>query len=118
MMPPRKKPEEVKLVRSTDHRSHYIIGAVPQWTDDDLRLHLYNEVVEGENEPFFMTTAQLIIPKTALPRILDALKAAVRNEGKTILPEASVFSDLTTGLEGSTQDKKTQKRKVQKIRRK
>ncbi len=113
-----KKENDVKLVRSSDHRSHYIIGALPQWTENDLRLHLYNETMEGEGGPYHVTTAQLIIPKTALPRILEALKKAVRTEGRIVTSEASVYPDLTSALDRTTQEKKGAKKKVQKIRRK
>ena len=113
-----KKGKEMKLVRSSDHRSHYIIGAVPQWTKDDLRLHLYNETMEGEGGPYYVTTAQLIIPRTVLPKIMEALKVAVRTEGKVVSSEASVFPDMTTALDKTTQERKGTKKKVQKIRRK
>jgi hypothetical protein len=113
-----KKTSDIKLVRSSDHRSHYIIGAVPQWTEDDLRLHLYNETMEGEGGPYHVTTAQLIIPKTALPRLMEALKKAVRTEGKVVTPEASVLPDITSALDRTAQEKKGTKKKVQKIRRK
>ncbi len=113
-----KRTSEVRLARSPDHRSHYIIGAIPQWTEDDLRLHLYNEVIEEEGGPLFVTTTQLIIPRTALPRILEALKTAVRNDGKVVVPEAKLFSDLTAAIDGSIQERKAAKKKVQKIRRK
>ncbi len=113
-----KQTSEVRLARSPDHKSHYIIGAVPQWTRDDLRLHLYNEVIEEEGGSIFVTTTQLIIPRTALPRILEVLKTAARNDSKVVVPEAKIFSDLTAAIDGSIQERKAAKKKVQKIRRK
>ena len=113
------KKKESKIVRSTDHRSHYVIGAIPQWTEDDLRLHLYNEVVDGAGGPYYISTSQIILPKQAIPRLMDALRTAIKKEGKPIKPEAVAMPpELSKALEADASERKASKKKVQKIRRK
>ncbi len=117
----KKTSDHIKIVRSSDHRSHYVIGAVPQWTEDDLRLHLYNEIIEGVGGPYYVASTQIILPRSAVPRILDALKNAVKLETKGKQSEISSMPlDVALGvdLELFEKEKKTQKKKVQKIRRK
>lgn len=111
--------KESKIVRSSDHRSHYVIGAIPQWTSDDLRLHLYNEILEGEGGPYYVSTTQIILPKQAIPKVMDALRSAMNKEGKKIKPEAVALPpELSKALESVTPEKKKEKKKVPKIRRK
>ena len=113
--------EKIKIVRSSDHRSHYVTGAVPQWTEDDLRLHMYNEVIEGVSGPFYIASTQIILPRTAVPRLLESLRSAVKNEGSGKQAEvASMPLDVAIAVDSELyeKDKKTSKKKVQKIRRK
>jgi hypothetical protein len=113
------KSKDTRIVRSTDHKSHYVIGAIPQWTDNDLRLHLYNEVVEGPGGPYYISTSQIILPKHVLPKIMDSLRLAMKKEGKTIKTEASGLPpEISKALERDLVEKKQPKKKVQKIRRK
>lgn len=113
--------DQIKIVRSSDHRSHYVIGAVPQWTEDDLRLHMYNEVIEGLGGPYYVASTQIILPRSAVPRLFEALKKAVRSESKGKQSEISSMPlDVAIGLDRELfeKEKKTTKKKVQKIRRK
>ncbi|MCU0798374.1 MAG: hypothetical protein MUC62_01715 [Candidatus Thermoplasmatota archaeon] len=111
--------EEMKVVRTADHRSHYAIGVVPQWSEDDLRLHLYNEVIEGQGGPYHISTAQLIIPKGALPRLIEVLEAVSRSEGKAMVPKvASIPKELAFMSKKPLKELGTAgKRKVMKIRK-
>jgi hypothetical protein len=109
---------DVKIVRSPDHKSHYIIGGVPQWTTEDLRLHLYNEVIEGEMGPYYVSTCQIIMPRSALPRLLEVLRNAARADGKSSKTEIlETPPELHKVIEKDLAEKKL-KKKVQKIRRK
>ncbi|MGA1820199.1 MAG: hypothetical protein ACMUHU_04230 [Thermoplasmatota archaeon] len=115
------KKEIIKIVRSSDHRSHYVTGAVPQWTEDDLRLHMYNEVIEGVGGPYYVASTQIILPRSAVPKIMDSLRAAVRSDG--IGKQAEVSSmplDVAISIDSEVfeKEKKGAKKKVQKIRRK
>jgi hypothetical protein len=117
----KKEPDKVKIVRSSDHRSHYIIGAIPQWTEDDLRLHMYNETIEGIGGPYYVASTQIILPRSAVPRLFEALKKALRTEGKGENSEISSMPlDVALGVDHEIfeKEKKAQKKKVQKIRRK
>ncbi|MBN1391027.1 MAG: hypothetical protein JXA22_10350 [Candidatus Thermoplasmatota archaeon] len=117
----RVKKDTIKVVRASDHRSHYIIGAVPQWTDDDLRLHLYNEVIEGVGGPYYISSAQIILPRSAVPRLNDALRSAVRSDGEGKRSEVTSIPmevSLEIDSENYKKDKKPQRKKVPKIRRK
>lgn len=110
--------DEVKLVRTADHRSHYMIGAVPQWSENDLRLHIYNEVIEGPGGPFHISSAQLILPRGALPKVIEVLQAAVRSEGEAErLKVATVPKEIAFSAKHAMSERSEQKRKVMKIRR-
>jgi hypothetical protein len=111
----------IKIVRSSDHRSHYVIGAVPQWTEDDLRLHLYNEIIEGVGGPYYVASTQIILPRSAVPRVFEALKKALKSDSEGKQSEISSMPlDVALGvdLELFEKEKKAPKKKVQKIRRK
>ncbi|MGA1793754.1 MAG: hypothetical protein ACMUHM_07375 [Thermoplasmatota archaeon] len=115
------KKEIMKIVRSSDHRSHYVTGAIPQWTEDDLRLHMYNEVIEGVGGPYYIASTQIILPRSAVPKLMDSLRAAVRSDG--IGKQAEVSSmplDVAMAIDSEIfeKEKKRAKKKVQKIRRK
>ncbi len=111
--------DEVKVVRTADHRSHYAIGVVPQWSEDDLRLHIYNEIIEGQGGPYHISTAQIIIPKAALARFLAALEAAARSDGRPIGPKvATIPKELAfRSKQGLKEPGVTEKKKVMKIRK-
>ena len=113
--------DQMKVVRASDHRSHYVIGAIPQWTDDDLRLHMYNEVIEGIGGPYYIASTQIILPRSALPRILEELKKAVKSDKKGTQTEISPMPlDVAVAVDREIfeKEKKPAKKKVQKIRRK
>ncbi len=112
--------EQLKLVRTYDHRSHYITGAIPQWTEDDLRLHMYNEVIEGTGGPYYVASTQIIIPKNAVPRLMDSLRKALKNEGQSQNSKVSTMPiDLAVAVDKELYEKeRTAQKKVQKIRRK
>ncbi|MFW3145353.1 MAG: hypothetical protein ACMUIE_00900 [Thermoplasmatota archaeon] len=114
-----KSGQDLKIVRSSDHRSHYVIGAIPQWTDTDLRLHLYNEVMEGPGGPYYVSTSLIILPKNTVSKLLDVLKAAVRSEGVVQQTEASALPlDVAIAVDREIFEReKKPKKKVQKIRR-
>ena len=113
--------EIIKIVRSSDHRSHYVTGAIPQWTEDDLRLHMYNEIIEGVGGPYYVASTQIILPRSAVPKLMDSLRTAVRSDG--IGKQAEVSSmplDVAIAIDSEVfeKEKKGSKKKVQKIRRK
>lgn len=113
--------EQVKVVRTSDHRSHYVIGAIPHWTDDDLRLHMYNEVIEGIGGPYYIASTQIILPRSAVPRILEELKKAIKSDRKGKNTEISAMPlDVAAAVDRELfeKEKKPSKKKVQKIRRK
>ncbi|MFO8051355.1 MAG: hypothetical protein R6V01_06615 [Thermoplasmatota archaeon] len=116
-----KRAKDTKVVRTSDHRSHYVTGAIPQWTDEDLRLHFYNEILESDDGPYYISTTQIIMPKPALQRLIDTLKKAYLSEGKrsrteiTSIPFETAATVDKEVLEG---EKKTPQKKVQKIRKK
>jgi len=117
----RSKKEMIKIVRSSDHRSHYVTGAVPQWTEDDLRLHMYNEVIEGAGGPYYVASTQIILPRSAVPKLMDSLRAAVRSDGVGRQAEVSSMPlDVAISIDSEVfeKEKKGTKKKVQKIRRK
>ena len=109
-----------KVVRTADHRSHYVTGAIPQWTKDDLRLHLYNEVLEGIDGQYYTSTSQLIIPRSAVKPLLDAMRSAMKNDTAidrvraTSVPPG--ISRIVDGEAGEERRAKPAKKKVQKIR--
>jgi hypothetical protein len=117
-----KKGKEMKVVRSSDHRSHYVTGAIPQWTEEDIRIHFYNEVLEGSGGPYYISTTQIIMPKTALPRLIETLKNAALTEDKTLRAEVTTIPlDVAVAVDREMfeiKKKAPQKKKVQKIRRK
>ena len=78
----------MKIVRTADHRSHYVIGAIPQWTEEDLRLHMYNETIEGLGGPYYISTTQIIIPRRIVPKLLETLRSAIRKSDIPVLSEA------------------------------
>jgi len=115
------KKEMIKIVRSSDHRSHYVTGAIPQWTEDDLRLHMYNEVIEGGGGPYYIASTQIILPRSAVPKLMDSLRTAVRSDG--IGKQAEVSSmplEVAIAIDSEVfeKERKGAKKKVQKIRRK
>lgn len=115
------KKDTIKIVRSTEHRSHYVTGVVPQWTGDDLRLHLYNEVIEGSDGPYYIASTQIILPRSAVSRFIEALRSAARSDGLGKQAEmTSIPMDVSIAVENGLHDKekRAQKKKVQKIRRK
>ncbi|MBN1539197.1 MAG: hypothetical protein JW939_03560 [Candidatus Thermoplasmatota archaeon] len=115
------KKDTIKIVRSSEHRSHYVIGAVPQWTGDDLRLHLYNEVIEGADGPYYIASTQIILPRSAVPRFIEAIRSAVRSDGLSKQAEiTSIPLEVSVAIENGLheKEKRPRKKKVQKIRRK
>jgi len=112
--------EQLKLVRTYDHRSHYVTGAIPQWTEDDLRLHMYNEIIEGDGGPYYVASTQIIIPKNAVPRLMDSLRKALKMEGIPQNPKVSTIPiDLAVAVDRDLYEKERKaQKKVQKIRRK
>jgi hypothetical protein len=113
--------EQIKVVRTSDHRSHYVIGAIPQWTDDDLRLHMYNEIIDGIGGPYYVASTQIILPRSAVPRVIEELKKAVISDRSGKKTEISPMPlDVAVALDGEIfeKDKRPTKKKVQKIRRK
>lgn len=113
-----KKKDDIKIVRSNDHRSHYVTGAIPQWTENDLRLHLYNEVIDGPKGSYYISTSQIILPRSAVPKLMEALKNAVKNEKKMKTEKVEVPPELFKQIERDAKDRAQIKKKVQKIRRK
>lgn len=117
-----KKIKEVRIVRTSDHRSHYVTGAVPQWTDDDLRLHFFNEVLEDPEGAFHVSTTQIIMPKASLQKLIDTLKSASMSEGRRSRTEVtSMPLDVAVSLDKEVfeiEKKAPARKKVQKIRRK
>ena len=117
-----KKGKEMKLVRSSDHKSHYVTGAIPQWAEEDIRIHFYNEVLEGSGGPYYVSTTQIIMPKTALPRLIETLKNAALADGKALkLEVATMPLDVALAVDKEMfepERKAPQRKKVQKIRRK
>ena len=111
-----------RIVRTSDHRSHYVTGAIPQWTKDDLRLHLYNEILEGIDGYYYTSTSQLIIPRSALKSFLDTLRSAIKNDTISENVQATdVPPSISRLIEGAKQEEKIKKikpgkKKVQKIR--
>ena len=111
-----------RVVRTSDHRSHYVTGAIPQWTKDDLRLHLYNEILEGMDGYYYTSTSQLIIPRSAVKSLLDALRSAIKNDTITNNVQATdvppSISKLIESAKPEERAKSTKagKKKVQKIR--
>jgi hypothetical protein len=113
--------DQVKVVRTSDHRSHYVIGAIPQWTEDDLRLHMYNEIIEGVGGPYYVATTQIILPRSAVQRIMEELKKAVSSDRKGKQAEVtSMPLDVAVSVDHEIfeKEKRPSKKKVQKIRRK
>ena len=113
--------DQTKVVRTSDHRSHYVIGAIPQWTDDDLRLHMYNEVIEGVGGPYYIASTLIILPRSAVPRVMEELKKAVKSDRKGKQTEISPMPlDVAIAVDRELFEKvkKPPKKKVQKIRRK
>jgi len=107
----------VRIVRTSDHRSHYLTGAVPNWTQDDLRLHIYNEVVSGQGGDFHISNAQLIMSRSAAQRLLETLQGAMTQEGRarrTVV--TTVPQDVALGMEKVPST--GERRKVPKIRKK
>ncbi len=111
-----------RVVRTSDHRSHYVTGAIPQWTKDDLRLHLYNEILEGIDGHYYTSTSQLIIPRSAVKSLLDTLRYAIKNDTITEKVQATDVPPSISRLIESTKSEesikkiKPGKKKVQKIR--
>ena len=108
-----------RIVRTSDHRSHYVTGAIPQWTKDDLRLHLYNEILEGIDGYYYTSTSQLIIPRSALKPFLDTLRSPIKNDTISENVQATdVPPSISQLIEGAKQEEKIKpgKKKVQKIR--
>ena len=108
-----------RIVRTSDHRSHYVTGAIPQWTKDDLRLHLYNEILEGIDGYYYTSTSQLIIPRSALKPFLDTLRSAIKKDTISKNVQATdVPPSISQLIEGAKQEEKIKpgKKKVQKIR--
>jgi hypothetical protein len=106
------------IVRTADHRSHYITGAVPAVTGDDIRLYLYNEVVSGQvpggSRDFHVSNAQLIMTRASARRVLEALRAALSaEEGGTATEVMTIPQDVALGME---KDYEPARKKVQKIR--
>lgn len=101
-------------MRTADHRSHYIIGAVPAVTKDDIRLYLYNEVVSGGAGEFHISNAQLIMTRASARRVMEALRSALSSEeGATATEVMAIPHDVALGME---KEAEPAKKKVQKIR--
>ena len=110
-----------RIIRTVDHRSHYVTGVIPQWTDDDLRLHLYNEILEGKDGRYYTSTSQIIMPRSAVPAFLESVKKAVQDQTSSPGPVVDkVPPEVAKLVERSRteaeQKKKVSKKKVQKIR--
>ena len=115
----KKKTKEEKghyrLVRSQDHRSHYVIGSIPQITEDDIRLHLYNEVVQGSDGDYYVSTAQIILPRTGAKRMWETLGKALKSEEIQKTESAKLPKNIEKVVDRSDKRSKS-KKKVQKIR--
>ena len=106
-----------RLVRSQDHRSHYVIGSIPQVTEDDIRLHLYNEVVEGSDGDYYISTAQIILPRTGAKRLWETIGKALRSEATQKTESAILPKKIEKVVDKGEKERKTKgKKKVQKIR--
>jgi hypothetical protein len=106
--------DQKRIVRTSDHRSHYIIGAIPSVSKDDIRLHLFNEVVNGSEGEFHISNAQIIMTRSGAQRVLDALRIALQADGGSHTTEVvSVPQEVALGMESHSG---SSKRKVQKIR--
>ncbi|MDG6224194.1 MAG: hypothetical protein QCI82_01635 [Candidatus Thermoplasmatota archaeon] len=107
--------DEIRVVRTSDHRSHYIIGGIASVTEDDVRLHVYNEVVESSAGEFYISNAQLIMSKACAQRIQDVLKGLLSAdiEGPSTRVVA-IPQSVALGME--KKDDARPRKKVQKIR--
>jgi hypothetical protein len=106
--------EQKRVVRTADHRSHYIIGGIPTITADDIRIHVYNEIVTSAGGDYHISNAQLIMTRSSAQRLLDSLKSALSTEEAE--PPAEVIAvpqDVAMGIERGSD---AHKKKVQKIR--
>ncbi|MGA1822003.1 MAG: hypothetical protein ACMUIG_05705 [Thermoplasmatota archaeon] len=115
------EPGFFRIVRSQDHKSHYVIGVIPQITEDDIRLHMYNEIIEGGDGPYYVSTTQIILPRSAASRVADSLSRALKSEGKMKAVETTAVPlDVIMTVDKDRLDKerkeKSGKKKVQKIR--
>ncbi len=105
--------DQKRIVRTSDHRSHYIVGAIPSVSKDDIRLHLFNEVVNGSEGEFHISNAQIIMTRSGAQRVLDALKIALQADPYYATEVVSVPQEVALGMESQTGPLK---KKVQKIR--
>jgi hypothetical protein len=109
-----------KVVRSGDHKSHYVIGAIPQITEDDIRLHMFNEIIDSRNGSYYISTTQIILPKSAALRLWETLGKVLRSDGKVKTLETTIVPmEVATAVErekGEKKEKSKSKKKVQKIR--
>lgn len=107
--------DEVRIVRTSDHRSHYIIGGIPSVTEDDVRIHVYNEIVESSMGEFYISNAQLIMTRSCAQRLMDVLKrmlSAEEDGGGTRV--VAIPQSVALGMEKKAEEKP--RKKVQKIR--
>jgi hypothetical protein len=111
--------EPLKIIRTSDHRSHYAIGALTQWSEHDLRVHFFNEVIEGAGGPYFVSTAQVILPKGGLAKLIEALSNARLTEGDVRPTKvAKVPKELSFISEREAKERmESDRKKVKKIRR-
>jgi hypothetical protein len=113
-------PGHFRIVRSSDHKSHYVTGAIPQITEDDIRLHMYNEVIDSGDGPYYISTTQIILPRSAASKVADSLARALKSEGMTPVETTPVPLDVVLTADKDKIEKgrkeKTAKKKVQKIR--
>lgn len=114
-------PGHFRIVRSSDHKSHYVIGAVPQITEDDIRLHMYNEIIESGDGSYYVSTTQIILPRSAASKVADSLARALKSDiGMSPVETTPVPLDVVLTVDREKIEKgrkeKTTKKKVQKIR--
>jgi hypothetical protein len=101
------------IVRTSDHRSYYITGAIPSNSEDDIRLHVYNEVVDAKDREIFISNAQIIMSRTTATRLIEVLKNVLEKPPDGHTKVISIPQEAAFWMEDTRPDSK---KKVQKIR--
>jgi hypothetical protein len=82
---PKKK---TTLIRSTDFKTIYAVGAIGTWTPYDFRINFYNEKVIEDNEEVFVNDTQVVLSPKATKEfalwLLQNIKDYEATYGKSI----------------------------------
>lgn len=89
------KEKGLALIRHTDFKCFYAIGAVSAWTPHDFRINFYSEKVNDKEGEALVNDVQIILPPKAVRELAVALTRNIKEYERT---HGVSLKDLDKGL--------------------